>query len=73
MKYKDLLIPIFRKGKCVYQSPSLHEIRAHTLEELEHFSPAVRRFLYPEPYFVGLEKSVYKRKLELIESLRSRL
>lgn len=72
-KYKDLLVPIFRDGKCVYQSPPLQEIRAHTLAELEHFAPAVRRFLYPEPYFVGLEKSVYNRKLELIESLRGRL
>jgi nicotinate phosphoribosyltransferase len=69
-KYKDLLIPIFRGGKCVYESPSLQEIRAHTLAELDRFAPAVRRFLYPEPYFVGLEKSVYNRKLELIESLR---
>lgn len=70
--YKDLLVPIFRRGKCVYQSPSLQEMRAHTLAELGRFSSSVRRFLYPEPYFVGLEKSLHELKMRLIERIRGR-
>lgn len=69
---KDLLIPIFEKGKRIYKSPDLHTIRDNTLQELKTFSPAYRRFLYPHTYFVGLEPSVYKLKMELIEKMKER-
>lgn len=69
-EYKDLLVPIFRSGKCVYPSPPLQEIRKNTLKELKQFASSVRRFLNPEPYFVGLERSVYDLKVELIEKIR---
>jgi nicotinate phosphoribosyltransferase len=70
MKYKDLLVPILRGGARVYSSPPLEEIRAKTLMELSQFHPATRRFLYPQPYFVGLEKSLYGIKLDLIRELK---
>jgi nicotinate phosphoribosyltransferase len=65
MKYKDLLVPIVRQGKRIYSSPSLQEIREKTRSELSQFHPAMRRFLYPQPYFVGLEQSLYEMKLKL--------
>ncbi|MBS0604529.1 MAG: nicotinate phosphoribosyltransferase [Verrucomicrobia bacterium] len=70
MKYKDLLEPIVRGGKRVYKSPPLKEIRDKALMELSQFHPAMRRFLYPQPYFVGLEKSLYETKLSLIRELK---
>lgn len=72
MKYRDLLVPIVRGGKCIYKSPSLAEIREKTQFELSHFHPATRRFLYPQPYFVGLEKSLYETKLNLIKDLKKK-
>jgi nicotinate phosphoribosyltransferase len=69
MKYRDLLIPIVRGGKQVYESPSLVQIREKTQYELSQFHPAMRRFLYPQPYFVGLEHSLYKTKHEIIRGL----
>lgn len=72
MKYKDLLVPIMRKGKSIYKSPSLVEIREKTQLELSQFHPATRRFLYPQPYFVGLEKSLYETKLNLIRDLKKK-
>ncbi len=71
MKYRDLLIPIVKKGVRIYQSPPLSEIREKTLLELSQFHPAMRRFLYPQPYFVGLEKSVYETRLKLIKALKT--
>lgn len=71
MKYKDLLVPIVRKGKRVYPSLPLNEIREKTLQELSLFPPSMRRFLYPQPYFVGLEKSLYETKLNLIRELKN--
>lgn len=69
-EYSDLLIPVVRGGKSVYVSPSLLEIQEKALSDLALFHPATRRFLYPQPYFVGLEKSLYEIKLELIRELK---
>ncbi len=73
IQYKDLLVPILRNGKCVYKSPPLKEIRDKTLAELSQFHPATRRFLYPQPYFVGLEKSLYDLKLSLIHEQQTKI
>jgi nicotinate phosphoribosyltransferase len=70
MKYKDLLVPILRKGKRIYQVPPLKEIRKKAFSELSQFDPAMRRLLHPQPYFVGLEKSLYETKLSLIQELK---
>lgn len=68
---KDLLIPIFREGKRVYQSPPLKEIRENTKKELAHFNEGIKRFLNPHQYSVGMEQSLYNLKIELIKKIRS--
>ncbi|MBF5058762.1 nicotinate phosphoribosyltransferase [Candidatus Neptunochlamydia vexilliferae] len=67
---RDLLIPIFKRGKQVYTSPSLQEIQANTKKELETLDPHYRRFLNPHIYFVGLEKGVYDLKMRLIDDIK---
>ncbi len=67
---KDLLIPIFRKGLSVYESPSLQEIKRYAKKELEHFHIGIKRFINPHSYIVGMEKSLYKIKIDLIKSIR---
>lgn len=68
---QDLLVPIFQKGKCVYQSPSLEEIRKNTQRELAHFHTGIKRFINPHEYVVGMEKSLYDLKVKLITAIRS--
>ncbi len=68
--YSDLLIPIFRKGKRIYSSPSLNAMQTHAKRELSRLPPAMERFTNPQPYLVGLEKSLYQKKLEMIRRLR---
>lgn len=72
MSYRDLLQPVFSKGKRLGTSPSLQSIRAKAIEELSMLHPGMRRFLYPQPYFVGLEKSLYEMKLKLIRELKEK-
>lgn len=72
MTYKDLLVPIMKRGKQIYNSPSLEDIRKKTLTELSQFHPAMRRFLYPQPYFVGLERSIYETKLKQIQQVHKK-
>jgi nicotinate phosphoribosyltransferase len=71
--YQDLLVPIFREGKRVYRAPSLEEIRQNSQLQLSRFHPSMRRFLYPQPYFVGLEKSLYDVKLGLIKTVQRKI
>jgi nicotinate phosphoribosyltransferase len=70
---KDLLIPIFDKGKLVYQSPSLKEIRDYTNQELSRFHVGIKRFLNPHVYYVGMEKTIYDKKIDLIKEIRNPL
>lgn len=65
-EWKDLLVPVFRKGKCVYSSPSISAIQAHARQDLSRLPAAMGRFTHPQPYFTGLEQELYKKKLELI-------
>lgn len=67
---RDLLVPIFRKGKCVYQSPPLKEIREKMIHELPFFHSGLKRFLFPHQYPVGLEENIYREKVRLIEKIR---
>ncbi|HEY2811238.1 MAG TPA: nicotinate phosphoribosyltransferase [Rhabdochlamydiaceae bacterium] len=69
-KYQDLLVPVMRKGKRVYASPTLEAMRGRALYELSRFNPEMRRFLNPEPYFVGMEKNLHDLKWKLISELR---
>lgn len=67
---QDLLIPIFRRGVKVYDCPKLSAVRENTSLQIKKLSPEVRRFLHPQPYFVGLEQSLYDRKMGLIAEMK---
>lgn len=69
-EYKDLLKPIFRNGKCVYQSPDLQTIQAKVKDELKTLHRSIKRFTNPHSYPVGLEKGLYDLKTDLILKLR---
>jgi nicotinate phosphoribosyltransferase len=68
--FEDLLVPIFRKGKLVYQSPALAEIRNRTLAQLQFFHSGIKRFLNPHQYPVGLELQLHDLKTKLILQAR---
>ena len=69
-EYKDLLKPIFVKGKRVYKKPELSTIRTKVQEELKTLHRSIKRFTNPHSYPVGLEKGLYNLKTDLILKLR---
>ena len=71
-EYEDLLVPMLRDGKDVYEHPPLKEMRARTKSELDKFDPSIRRFLNPQPFFSGIEKNLYERKIAMIEEIRKK-
>ena len=70
VQFKDLLQPLFEKGKLVYQIPDIEEVKAHASGELKHFHSGVKRFMNPHSYPVGLEKNLSDYKYDLIRKLR---
>lgn len=68
--FEDLLVPIFRKGEAVYQSPPIEKIRARTLKQLAGFHAGIKRFINPHEYPVGLETGLHHLKTELILKAR---
>ncbi len=69
-EWEDLLIPIFRKGECIYKSPNLKEIQNLTIKSLRNFPSDILRFKRPIPYPVALDKNLHDLKTTLIKKLR---
>ena len=69
--YRDLLEPVFQKGRQVYHTPNIHEVRKLTLENLEELPSGIKRNVNPHAYPVGLEEQLYQGKTELILKLRN--
>jgi nicotinate phosphoribosyltransferase len=68
--HEELLVPIFRQGKCIYKSPAVHDIQKRTKMQLALFGPAIQRLLNPPLYPVGLEKTLYNLRNSLILKAR---
>jgi nicotinate phosphoribosyltransferase len=66
----DLLVPIFRAGRRVYDVPSLAQVRQHAADELARFHPGVKRFVNPHRYPVGLERELHELRTRLILEAR---
>ena len=64
---RELQVPIFKAGECVYESPSVKDIRAYCLFEVEHLWEEVRRFENPHRYYVDLTKRLWDIKREMLE------
>lgn len=68
--HEDLLQPIYREGKLVYQNPSLQQIRSRRHDQLAAFHQGIRRFVNPHQYPVGLERGLHDFKMKLIMQAR---
>ncbi len=66
---KELLVPVFQKGKCVYESPSVMEIREFCKEELETLWEETRRLVNPHKVHVDLSPRLYDMKISLLDQL----
>lgn len=64
---RKLQEPVFIDGKCVYNSPSLTEIRNYCKEQLNHFWNEIKRFSNPHQYYVDLSQDLWNCKKALLE------
>ena len=63
---KDLLVKIFDKGNCVYESPSIDKIRKHCKDQVDTLWDEVKRFENPHDYYVDLSPNLWEIKNKLL-------
>ena len=62
----ELLVPIFKNGELVYNTPSLAEIKAHCVAEIDGMWDEVKRFNNPHNYYVDLSEKLWKLKHDML-------
>lgn len=67
---KDLLEPIFVKGRLVYDVPNLKDIRSFSEQEFDKLWDEVQRFEFPQEYYVDLSKKLLDLKLSMLEEVK---
>ena len=69
-QFTDLLVPILRGGKVVYEAPSIEASREHLRKQLSCAPPEILRLKDPAPYKIGLERSLHELRSSLISRAR---
>lgn len=66
---RPLLERMFKKGECVYNSPSVKEIKDYCDEQLETIWDELKRFENPHKYYVDLSENLWQIKNDLLRSV----
>ncbi len=66
---RELLVPVFKDGECVYTSPSVMEIRDICFREKDTLWDETKRFVNPHEVYVDLSDRLYKIKADLLEEM----
>ena len=65
-----MLLPIFKDGKRVYDSPTTAEIRDYCAGEVAKLWDEVKRFENPHTYYVDLSETLWQIKQDLLGGKR---
>jgi nicotinate phosphoribosyltransferase len=65
-RYSDLLVPIFRAGQLVYETPNIEVSRDHVRKQLSSAPPEILQLNDPVLYKIGLEQSLHELRSKLI-------
>lgn len=63
---KELQVPVFKNGKCVYNSPSIEEIKRYCAEQIDTLWSSLLRFENPHKYHVDLSQKLWDIKHKLL-------
>ena len=66
---REMMVPVFIGGECVYESPKVMDIREYCKQELETLWPETRRLVNPHKVYVDLSKKLYDIKIELLDRM----
>ena len=66
---REILLPIFKNGECLYKSPTLKEIAAYCREEKDTLWDETKRLFYPHRVYVYLSQKLYAVKQSLLDQM----
>lgn len=66
---RELLVPVFQNGECVYTTPPVMEIRDYCTREKDTLWTETKRFVNPHHIYVDLSDKLYQMKADLLEEL----
>lgn len=67
---KEILVPIFQNGQCIYESPTVMEIQAYCRAQLDTMWEESRRLVNPQEVYVDLSDKLYEMKKTLLNEAR---
>lgn len=70
---RPLLQEIFIDGKCVYDIPSVYEVKAYARQNYDQLWDEFKRILNPEHYHVDLSQELYDAKIESIKKIHQKI
>ena len=65
---RELLVPVFKGGECVYSCPPIAEIQSYCKSEIDTLWDEVKRFENPHGYYVDLSEKLWNIKQSLLRS-----
>ena len=66
-KVKNLRVQLFKNGKCIYNLPSVDEIKDYCREQVNSLWDEICRFENPQTYYVDLSQKLWEMKQKLIK------
>ena len=66
---REILLPIFKNGECLYKSPTLKEIAAYCREEKDTLWDETKRLFYPHRVYVDLSQKLYAVKQSVLDQM----
>ncbi|MCB6203722.1 nicotinate phosphoribosyltransferase [Extibacter muris] len=66
---REILVPVFKNGECVYKSPSVKEIAAYCRQEKKTLWEETKRLFYPHRVYVDLSQDLYEVKKSLLDQI----
>lgn len=66
---REILIPIFKNGECIYQSPTVKEIAQYCRQEKDTLWEETKRLFYPHKVYVDLSHKLFDVKKALLDQV----
>ncbi len=66
---RELMVPLFKNGECVYESKEVMAIRDYCASELDTLWNEVRRLVNPHKVYVDLSQKLYDTKLNILKEM----
>ena len=66
---REILVPVFKNGECIYKSPSVTEIADYCRQEKKTLWEETKRLFYPHRVYVDLSPKLYEVKTALLNQM----